>query len=97
MTVLITNWDVAGSSLLLSLDQLSENEYEVSLFVLPEITLNVLKEVWTIHFMFPHTHVSSKHCTYHAAVYWPACLMCHRVNKTDNKWFKNNSIWKTMF
>jgi len=33
---------------MLSQDQLSENEYEVSQFVLPEITLSVLREVWDI-------------------------------------------------
>jgi len=70
---------------------LSENEYEVSQFVLSEIMPNVLKEAWDIQFIFPHKHVSSKHCTHHA------CLMCHRVNSTDNEGSKNNSIWNTMF
>jgi len=82
---------------LLSQDQLSQNEYEVSQFVLLEITRTVLKEVWDIQFMIPHKHMSSKHCTHHASVYRPACLMCHRVNSTDNEGSKNNRIWKTMF
>lgn len=47
--------------------------------------------------MFTHKHVSSKHCIHHASVYCPACLVCHRVNSTDNEGSKNSSIWKTMF